>query len=119
VPGKLVLAAIDYSQVSVSAKRQHLNDPQRKRCFRKTLNSKEIILTVMELGSELRDMYQNATNGESVCMVHLFGVKRADEIRSCGASCKDIAKAAGINESYAVEINKGVNLARYVEVKTV
>jgi hypothetical protein len=76
-------------------------------------------MTPLDLGERLRDMHHSALDGETVCMIHLFGVRFATEIRACGASCKDIAKATGINESYAVEINKGVNLARYVQVKSV
>ena len=30
---------------------------------------------------------------------------------------RDIALAAGISESYGVEVNKGMNLAKYVIVK--
>ena len=72
---------------------------------------------VIELGSTLREMYQGASKGETVLMVHVFGIKHANEIRDSGTSCQDIANAAGIPESYGVEINKGVNLAKYVQLK--
>ena len=70
-----------------------------------------------ELGSILNGMYENAKTGETVLMIHLFGIKYASEIRKCKVSMKEIAKAANIPESYATEINKGVNLAKYVMVK--
>ena len=38
-------------------------------------------------------------------MIHLFGVKYASEIEDIGVSKKDIAKAAGIKESYGTEIS--------------
>lgn len=74
-------------------------------------------MNLHELGSILGDMYRTAPDGETVAMIHLFGVKYADEIKSLQASARDIAMAAGINESYATEINKGVHLAKYVTVK--
>ena len=36
-----------------------------------------------------------------------------------GASARDIVLAAGVNESYAVEVNKGMNLAKYVQLREV
>jgi hypothetical protein len=50
-------------------------------------------------------------------LVHLFGIKYANEIREGGASPKDIVVAAGMSESYGVEVNKGINLAKYVQVR--
>lgn len=72
-------------------------------------------MTVTELGETLGRMYREAPKGESVVMIHLFGVRHADDIRACEGSIRDIVHAAGINESYVVEVNKGVNLARYVQ----
>jgi len=70
-----------------------------------------------ELGRILNNMYHDSKKGETATMIHLFGVKYASGIRSCGASPKEIAKIARIPESYGTEINKGCNLARYVRVK--
>ncbi len=50
-------------------------------------------------------------------MIHLFGVKYADEINDLGVSKRELAEAAGIGESYATEISKGVKLSKYVCVK--
>ena len=74
-------------------------------------------MTVSELTAELRAMYQNASPGEAVCMIHLFGIKFANEIRECSATPNDIAKSAANHESYGTEISKGVRLARYVQIK--
>jgi hypothetical protein len=68
-----------------------------------------------ELGAILREMYNNAPKGEAVASIHLFGVRHAEELRNCGATPKNIAKLAGMSESYGVEINKGIKLARYVQ----
>ena len=70
-----------------------------------------------ELGNELKDAYFGAEKGEAVAMIHLFGIKFAEEISASDASCKAIAKAAGIRESYGTEISKGVKLSRYVQIK--
>lgn len=75
-------------------------------------------MTLNELGETLSNMYQNAPNGDSVAMIHLFGIKYANQIRNLGASSKAIAKAAHINDSYGTEISKGVKLSKYVTPKT-
>lgn len=74
-------------------------------------------MTLPELGTLLHDMYFQSNDGESVAMIHLFGIKYAREITESGVSKKAIAKTAGINASYATEIAKGVKLAKYVTVK--
>ena len=74
-------------------------------------------MTAQELGTVLRYMYRGADKGSAVVMVHLFGVKYAALIRQSGANASDIVRAANMSESYAREIQKGINLAKYVEVK--
>lgn len=74
-------------------------------------------MNVHELGRTLNEMYHNAPKGETVAMIHLFGVKYAAEIEAADGSCKDIAIAAKISVSYGTEIAKGVRLARYVMPK--
>jgi len=71
-----------------------------------------------ELSEKLREMYRGASQGDAVVMVHLFGIKYANEIRESGASPKEIVLAAGMSESYGVEVNKGINLAKFVQVRT-
>lgn len=75
-------------------------------------------MTINELASELQAMYKNAERGTKASMIHLFGIKFSNEIRNNNYSIKEILKLAGMPESYQVEINKGINLAKYVEVKT-
>ena len=74
-------------------------------------------MTLQELGKILHDMYFDSEEGETVAMIHLFGIKYAQNIKELGASKKAIAKAAGLGESYGTEISKGVKLSRYVSVK--
>jgi hypothetical protein len=74
-------------------------------------------MTIQELGSKLSEMYNNAPKGDSVAMIHLFGIKYSNEILKSKFSKKDIVKAARIQESYGTEISKGVKLAKYVNPK--
>jgi 5-methylcytosine-specific restriction protein B len=74
-------------------------------------------MELQELGNILKDMYFNSPEKETVAMIHLFGIKYEKEISTLGSSFKDIAKAAGINESYGTEISKGAKLAKYVTIK--
>ena len=72
-------------------------------------------MTLKELGEKLNEMYINAPNGDSVAMIHLFGIRYVNEIMQSRYSKKDIAISAGIHESYGTEISKGIKLAKYVK----
>ncbi len=74
-------------------------------------------MTINELGDILSDMYQNASNGDSVVMIHLFGIQYAEQIKSLGVSCETVARAAHIHPSYKTEISKGIKLSQYVNTK--
>ena len=74
-------------------------------------------MTLQQLGKALSDMYFGSETGETVAMIHLFGIKYADEISASGESMRAIALAAGIPESYGTEIGKGVKLSRFVRLK--
>tara|TARA_R110002051_G_scaffold205994_2_gene271798 strand:- start:850 stop:1074 length:225 start_codon:yes stop_codon:yes gene_type:complete len=73
-------------------------------------------MNLNQLAQALNKMYFGAKDKETAAMIHLFGIKYAEEIKACGESSKSIAKAAGIPESYGTEIRKGVNLAKHVRV---
>ncbi len=74
-------------------------------------------MSIKELGEKLSEMYHNAPAGDAVAMIHLFGIKYADQITKSSYSKKDVAQAAGIPQSYGTEISKGVKLAKYVTLK--
>lgn len=74
-------------------------------------------MSLKELGETLSKMYNNAQKGESVAMIHLFGIKYANEIKASEYSKKDIINQSGISESYLTELTKGVKLADYVTSK--
>ncbi|MGJ0361751.1 McrB family protein [Aliarcobacter cryaerophilus] len=62
-----------------------------------------------ELASILKNMYENAEQGEKVAMIHLFGMKYSKEIKNL-SSANEIVKLAGINDSYYSEVSKGIKL---------
>ncbi len=73
-------------------------------------------MTVNELGNILLSMYE--TNGANKStMVHLFGIIFADEMINANIKPTDVIRSAGIQQSYQTELNKGINLSKYVDVK--
>lgn len=72
-------------------------------------------MTVNEAANILREMYRKAPKGGKATSIHLFGIKYAKELN--GLSIADIADQATGNESYQVEIRKGIRLAKYVRLK--
>ena len=71
-------------------------------------------MNIKELGLKLREMYINAPTGDSVAMIHLFGIIYANEINKFDNQKKEIIKISGISESYITELSKGIKLADYV-----
>ena len=71
-------------------------------------------MTTKELGRELRKMYLNAPKGDAVAMIHLFGIKYADEISNFENAKNEIIQVSGISQSYITELSKGIKLAKYV-----
>lgn len=58
-------------------------------------------MMVMKLANELKKMYEKGiSESNQTTIIHLFGIKYAD-----------------MSESYQVEINKGIELAKYVQLK--
>ena len=81
-----------------------------------------------ELGKILREMYDSpvrarwtiAGKARKKTMVHLFGIRYAQEIQDCGdaptRTAREIAQRAGIPKSYRMDIDRGRLLAEYVTV---
>ena len=61
-------------------------------------------------------MYFNSPDGETVAMIHLFGIQYAKEINNAETTFKELAELAEIQPSYGTEISKGAKLAKYVMV---
>jgi hypothetical protein len=74
-------------------------------------------MTLIELGNKLNEMYTNASKGDRVVMIHLFGIMYAKEIKECEFSKKEIIKHSKIGITYLAELNKGVKLANFVVPK--
>lgn len=73
-------------------------------------------MTIDEAARELARMYHRGiASREQALSVHLFGIKFAAELD--GMPLKDLAARAEIPVTYATEIRKGMNLARYVEIR--
>ena len=72
-------------------------------------------MTTDEAAHILREMRRKAPKGERATCVHLFGIKYAKELS--GLSVADIAERATGHKSYQAEINKGILLAKYVQLK--
>jgi len=52
-----------------------------------------------------------------VLSIHLIGIKYGEHILNNNYKAKEIVLAAGLNASYATEVNKAVNLSKYVKLK--
>lgn len=71
-------------------------------------------LTTENLGSILKEKFDNAENGESVSSIHLFGIEYGKLIRRKNLSIDEIITESGINNSYKTELNKGIKLSKFV-----
>jgi hypothetical protein len=71
---------------------------------------------VEEAARILSDMYKKALQKEKALSIHLFGVMYANEIRNIPSA--SLALRAGLKKSYGTEIRKGINLAKYVEIRS-
>ena len=73
-------------------------------------------MTIEQAAQILKEMYVKAQDKEKALSIHLFGIKYASEID--GMPLQEIAVRAGVPKSYGTEIRKGINLARYVSLKS-
>ena len=77
------------------------------------LESKEF--TIQELGSILQEMYNNAEDRMQVASIHIFGIKYGKNIIEKEFRVPDIIKEADMNESYATELQKALNVYRCLD----
>lgn len=73
-------------------------------------------MDVYEAAQRLKDMVREgeATRRKAL-MVHLFGIKYAPELRLL--KVRDVVELADLKYTWATEIQKGIKLAEYVEVR--
>ena len=70
-------------------------------------------MELQQLADELRRMYDIAPKGEKVAYLHLFGIRYAAELARFSPA--SVVERAGLQRAYGTEVNKGRNLAEYVE----
>ena len=76
-------------------------------------------MTPRELADTLSQMHHSAADGNKSVVVHLFGIRYADEIRDCGASIAEIVRLSALSHTtLAREVSKGMKLARYVSLRS-
>ena len=76
-------------------------------------------MTIEELAQELKSMWEGASEGEKTNVLRLFSIKYADHLPPRG-NRQDIDRLlilAGLNTNLLREVQKGRDLAKYVEVK--
>ena len=71
---------------------------------------------IKELGSILKEMYDNALDGEKVTMIYLFAVSHAKEIQKNKYRVSEIVRHSTISQNYMIEVSKGIKLAKYIEI---
>ncbi len=74
-------------------------------------------MTLNELAKVLNEMYYNAPKGEAVSMIHLFGIKYAEEIEKLDIPKKCIIEQSKLPSSYLTELMKGIKLSKHVKPK--
>jgi 5-methylcytosine-specific restriction protein B len=69
-------------------------------------------LQIPQLANILSERVRKAERGERVTQIHLFGIEFADHISSAATM---VVKASEIDNSFVIEVGKGMKLARYVK----
>ncbi len=70
-----------------------------------------------ELGKILAQRYNQHEKGFANCSIILFGIEYASEIKSGGYTPKDILEASKIGRNYESDLQKGIKLANFVQIK--
>ena len=71
--------------------------------------------TIDELAAELKGACERPRSGGKLTEIHLFGIRHAQALRS--VSIPAVLDKAGLGASYRTEINKGINLAPFVNLR--
>lgn len=67
-------------------------------------------LTIDQLGCILAEMYSKAAGNQQVVAIHMFGLKYGKVIIEKEYTAASITRASKINDSYATEVSKGINM---------
>ena len=60
--------------------------------------------------------YREAKDKEAVTMIHVFGIRYAEDIRRCGSSVAKLVRHSSIPDSYVAEVHKGMRLSKFVKL---
>lgn len=74
--------------------------------------------TLQQLGTILKDMYDNAEDKMQVASIHIFGIKYGKNILEKNFRAPDIIKESGLNDSYSTELQKALNIYRCLNKNT-
>lgn len=74
--------------------------------------------TLQQLGTILKDMYDNAEDKMQVASIHIFGIKYGKNILEKNFRALDIIKESGLNDSYSTELQKALNIYRCLNKNT-
>ena len=74
-------------------------------------------MTIKQLAKILSDSFNQSPRNEKASMILLFGIRYGTIIKESKHSIKEILELANLPSSYQNGINKGINLAKYVEEK--
>jgi hypothetical protein len=71
-----------------------------------------------ELSQQLKEMWAQSPSGERVATMHLFSIRYCNELADFKVrELSDLSEAAGGTRTYGTEMNKMVNLSKYVQEK--
>ena len=73
-------------------------------------------MTENELGAKLKEVYENAPQGDKTLQLLLFGIKFADEIEKNELTANRLLEIAGLGK-LGPGLNSGIKLSKYVELK--
>ena len=76
-------------------------------------------MTLEDLANELRRMWHNADEGKRTTILRLFSIKYSEHLPARG-NRRDIVqllRLAGLSTALVQEVQKGRDLAKYVDVK--
>lgn len=74
-------------------------------------------MTFQELANELKSEYNNAIKGQKIVMLEVFVIRHAKEIIEQNIKAKDLLHAAELAETMVPEVNRALNLSKYVVLK--
>lgn len=74
-------------------------------------------MTFHELATELKSVYNSAAKGQKIVMLEVFIIKHAKDIIDQDIKAKELLHAAELAETMVPEVNRALNLSKYVELK--